>query len=66
MVEYACGFRVGTDDDRLQVEGSSGEVRFGLRPVERMEGAADVFLTRDAVAALVGQLQSWLVRTEGK
>jgi hypothetical protein len=60
MVRYTCD---GNPDDRLCVEtGESNKtVRFSREPDEAGDG--DRYLARDAVSALVGQLQSWLART---
>ncbi|HVK13753.1 MAG TPA: hypothetical protein VM597_33730 [Gemmataceae bacterium] len=60
MVKYTCD---GNPDDRLCVETdeSNKTVRFAIEPDEAADG--DRYLARDAVSALVGQLQSWLART---
>lgn len=65
MVDY---YHERDDDSRLRVEGSetAGYVMFTAARVSAPpddERSIDIFLGRGAVAALVGQLQSWLSRT---
>lgn len=62
MVEYR---HPGEPDRRLVVESADPDIVL-LRAIYDGGGAEDetaIDLGRDAVAALVGQLQSWLART---
>ncbi len=66
VVKYVCDLRENPDeDDRLQIRSDDDDhVQFEILPIPRPEGGSPVFLAHDQVAALVGQLTSWLERTK--
>lgn len=63
MVKYRCDSEDGRSQDRVMgVYGADGNEVVCFTWGDEVGDGVD--LSRDSVAALVGQLQSWLARTE--